>query len=137
MLCNLYISLSEHQMQEFQHPFVNCLDNFWMETAQDAPLKLMSVVNICGCVLWVCPWYLMAIRKSWSLYAVSTFFPPPPPPPPPYLPLSSPTATYSPFPFPSSPPSSLTHLPTCPTVITSEHVLLAHGGGVWWRGEMV
>ena len=38
-----------------------------METAQDAPLNLMGVVNICGCVLWVWPWYLMAIRKSWSL----------------------------------------------------------------------
>ena len=38
-----------------------------METAQDALLNLMGVVNICGCVLWVWPWYLMVIRKSWSL----------------------------------------------------------------------
>ena len=38
-----------------------------METAQDAPLNLMGVVNICGSVLWVWPWYLVAIRKSWSL----------------------------------------------------------------------
>ena len=38
-----------------------------METAQDAPLNLMGVVNVCGCVLWLWPWYLMALRKSWSL----------------------------------------------------------------------
>ena len=28
-----------------------------------APLILMGVVNTCGCVLWVWPWYMMAIKK--------------------------------------------------------------------------
>ena len=37
-----------------------------METAQDAPLTLMGVVIFCGCILWVWPWYLMAIWMSQS-----------------------------------------------------------------------
>ena len=59
-------SLSEHQMQKFQHPFV-VRTIFRSKLRKITPLNLMGVVNICGCVMWVWPWYLMAIRKSWSL----------------------------------------------------------------------
>ena len=43
MLCNLYISLREHQMQEFLHPFV--VRTIFGTTEFDG----------CGQYLWVCP----------------------------------------------------------------------------------